>query len=107
MFINIFLICHVTIVSYDHCGWLPLLISNHNTPGNSSSRICVLNKPEDINLNASKMIKEINKIKHISCKCRCKFDTRKYNLKPKWNKNKGQCEWKKLIKYRGCKLMCL
>ena len=80
---------------------------NFNTPGNSSSRICVLNKPEDINLNASKMIKEINKIKHSSCKCRCKFDSRKYNLKPKWNKNKGQCEWKKLIKYRGCKLMCL
>ena len=26
--------------------------------------------------------------KHISCKCQCKFDSRKYNSKQKWNSDK-------------------
>ena len=32
--------------------------------------------------------------KHISCKCECKFDDRKYNLNKKWNNNKCQCDCK-------------
>ena len=32
--------------------------------------------------------------KHISCKCECKFDSRKCNLNQKWNNNKCPCECK-------------
>ena len=32
--------------------------------------------------------------KHVSCKCECKFDDRKYNLNKKWNNNKCQCDCK-------------
>ena len=32
--------------------------------------------------------------KHISCKCECKFDDRKYNLNKNWNNNKCQCDCK-------------
>ena len=32
-------------------------------------------------------------IKHISCKCKCKFDGRKCNSNQKWN-NDSRCEYK-------------
>ena len=45
------------------------------------------------------MITGINKLKiltkHISCKCKCKFDGRKCNSNQKWNNNKYRCECKK------------
>ena len=45
------------------------------------------------------MITGINELKaltkHISCKCKCKFDGRKYNLNQKWNNYKCWCECKK------------
>ena len=57
---------------------------NCNTPDDLSSRICVPNETEDLNFHVFCMITEINKsrmlAKHISCKCECKFDDRKYNL---------------------------
>ena len=34
-------------------------------------------------------------IKHISCNCKCKFDSRKCNSKQNWNDNKCQCKCKK------------
>ena len=53
-------------------------------------RICVPNKIEEVNWKEFSIIKEINEsktwIKHISCNCRCKFDSRKCNSKQKWNK---------------------
>ena len=33
-------------------------------------------------------------IKHISCKCECKFGRKKCNLNQKWNINKCRCECK-------------
>ena len=33
--------------------------------------------------------------KHLSCKCKCKFDGRKCNSNQKWNNDKCQCEYKK------------
>ena len=33
-------------------------------------------------------------IKHISCKCECKFDGKKCNSNQIWNSNKWQCECK-------------
>lgn len=47
--------------------------------------------------NENKWIKNIKN--HISCKCKCKFDSRKYNSKQKWNNHKCQCECKYLRKY--------
>ena len=32
--------------------------------------------------------------KHISCKCKCKFDGRKCNLIQKWNNHKCRCKCK-------------
>ena len=45
------------------------------------------------------MITGINKsrtARHISCKCGCKFDCRKWKLNQKWNNNKCWCECKSL-----------
>ena len=39
-------------------------------------------------------------IKHMSCKCKCKFDDRKCNLTHQWNNDKCRYEckiWKKII----------
>ena len=48
------------------------------------------------------MIAEINEsrtlTKHISWKCECKFDDRKYNLNQKWNNDKCRCECKNFKK---------
>ena len=48
-----------------------------------SKKVCVPNTMEDLNL-VFNMITGINKsktlTKHISCKCKCKFDGRKCNL---------------------------
>ena len=56
-------------------------------------RICVPNKIEDGNLKVFNMIKRINKsktlIKHISCECRCEFDSRKCDSRQKWNNDKS------------------
>ena len=52
-----------------------------NTLNGVSDRICVLNKTEDLNLNVFNMIAGLNEskllTKHVSCKCKYKFDGRK------------------------------
>ena len=35
--------------------------------------------------------------KHISCKCKCKFDGRKCNSNQWWNNNKCRCEHKNVM----------
>ena len=44
------------------------------------------------------MITKVNEskslIKHVSCKCKSKFDSKKYNSNQKWNNDKFQCECK-------------
>ena len=35
--------------------------------------------------------------KHISCKCKCKFDERKCNSNQRWNNDKCRCDCKKHI----------
>ena len=32
--------------------------------------------------------------KHISCKCKCKFDSRKYDSHQKWNNGQFWCQCK-------------
>ena len=70
-----------------------------NTLNDLCNKVCVPNKSENLNLSVFNMITEKNESKtlrkHISCKCRCKFDGRKCNSDQWWNSNKRQCECKK------------
>ena len=63
-----------------------------NTPQDLFGRIYVPNNVSDMNLKVFHLIKTINDskslTKHISCECRCEFDSRKCNLKQKWNNDK-------------------
>ena len=72
-----------------------------NTLNDLSKQVCVSNKAEDLNLNVFKIITGIiNESKtlteHISCKCKCKFDERKYKSNQWWNNDKCRCECKKI-----------
>ena len=53
-----------------------------NTLIELSNKACAPNKPEELNISIFNKITEINKsktwTKHISCKCKCRFDDRKY-----------------------------
>ena len=53
-----------------------------NTLNDLSNKVYVPNKTED--LNESRML-----TKHISCECKCKFNSRKRNLNQKWNNDKS------------------
>ena len=54
-----------------------------NTINGLSNKLCVPNKTEDLNISALNMVTGINKLKtlskHISCKCKYKFDGIKCN----------------------------
>ena len=41
--------------------------------------------------------------KHISCKCKCKFDCRKCNSNQKWNNDKCRCKCKNPKEHHVCK----
>ena len=60
------------------------------------------NKTEDVNLSAFNLITITNEsktlIKHISCKYKCKLDSKKCNSNQIWNNNKCQCDCKNLRK---------
>ena len=62
-------------------------------------KVCVANKTEDLNLRVFNMVTGINDsktlIKHISCKCKCKFDGTKYKSHQWWNNGKCRCECEK------------
>ena len=57
-----------------------------------SNKVCVPNKTGDLILSVLIMITGINEIKtltkHVSCKCKCKFDGRKCKSNQKWNNDK-------------------
>ena len=52
--------------------------------------MCVFKETKNLNLNVLNMITGINKLKiltkYISCKCRCKMNSRKFNSNQMWNK---------------------
>ena len=56
-------------------------VGSCNTLNDVSNKVCVPNKTEDLNLDLFNTITTINesKTKHISCKCKCKFDGKKCN----------------------------
>ena len=64
-----------------------------------SNKVCAGNKTEVLNLNVLNMITGIIEsktlIKHISCKCKCKFNGRNCNSNQWWNSDKCCCECKK------------
>ena len=74
-------------------------VESWNTLNGLYNKVCVPNKTEDLNLNVFNMIKGINESKilpkHISCKCKCKFDGRKCNSDQWWNNDEYQYEYKK------------
>ena len=63
------------------------------------NRGCIPNKTEDLNLRVFNMITGINDsktlTKHLSCKCKCKFDGRKCNSDQLWNNDKCWYKCKK------------
>ena len=65
------------VVNLDRCA------RSCNTLDGLSRRVCVLNETEDLNLDDFNMITGINEsrtlTKYISCKCECKFDSKKWN----------------------------
>ena len=82
-------------VKLDRC------VRSCNTLNDLSNEVCVPNKTEDLNLRVFNMITLINEsktlTKHISCKCKCKFDGRKSNSSHWWNNNKCRYEFKNII----------
>ena len=62
-------------VKLDRC------VRSCNTINDLSNKACVPNKTEDLNLNVFNMITGMNEsqtlTKHISCKCKCRFDGQK------------------------------
>ena len=62
---------------------LDICVGSCNTLNNLSNKVCISNETEDLNLSMFNMIKGINEsktlTKHISSKCKCKFDGRKCN----------------------------
>ena len=78
-----------------------------NTLNDLSDKVCVTNKPEDLNLNVFNMIAGINEskilTKHVSCEWKCDFDGRKCNSNQKWNNNKYWCQGKNPKEHLVCK----
>ena len=81
------------VVKLDRC------VGSCNTPNDLSNKVCVPNKTKDLNLSVFKMITGINEsktlTKHLSCRCKCRFDGRKCNSEQWWNNNKCRCECQK------------
>ena len=73
-------------VKLDRC------VGSCSTPNDLSNKVCVSNKTENLNLSIFNMIMGINESKtlrkHISCKCKCRFDGRKCNSNQWWNNDK-------------------
>ena len=65
---------------------------------NVTPKVCVPNKTKDLNVSFFNMIAAINEskiiAKRVSCKCECKFRSRKCNLSQKLQKSKttSMCE---------------
>ena len=84
--------CYPFAVKLDRC------VRRCNTLNDLYNKVCVQNKTEDLNLSVFNVITGINESKtlpkHMSCKCKCKFERRKRNLDRWWNSDKCQCECK-------------
>ena len=87
--------------------YYPFIISLNKYIGSYnglSPEICVPKETKDRNVKAFNMITNRNKAiamtEHISCDCKCKFNSTACNSNQKWNDKTCQCECKN---YRTCK----
>ena len=79
-------------------------VGSCNTLNDLSNKVWVPHETEDLNLSIFNVITGINNLKtltkHMSCKCKCKFDGRKFNSNHKWKISKNKkCKKKKSIIY--------
>ena len=76
---------------------------SYNIVDDLSTKICVSSETKDVNVKVFNSIIRIygakTLIKHISCDCKCKFDSTTCNSNHKWINDKCQCECKN---YRAC-----
>ena len=67
-------------------------VGSCNTLNDLSNKVYIPNKTKDLNLSMFNMITGINELKaltkHISCKCKCRFDGRKCNSDQRWSNDK-------------------
>ena len=74
------------------------IVESCNTLNDLRSKVWVPNKTKDLHLCVFNMIIGINEsktlTKHISWKCKCKFNGRKYNSNEKWNNYICRCKCK-------------
>ena len=87
------------------CKYYPFMISLNKCTGSCkvlSPKICVPKEAKDINVKIFNMIANKNKAKvmteHISCDCKCKFNSTICNSNQKWNNKTCQCEYKNFCK---------
>ena len=87
--------------------YYPFMISLNKCTGSCnvfSPKICIPKETKYINVKESNMITNKDEAKamteHISCDCKCKFDSTTCNSKQKWNNKTCQCECKN---YHKCK----
>ena len=88
------------VISLDKCN------GSCNAVDGLSITICVPSKKRS-NVKVFNMTRKIDEaktlIKHISCDCKCRFNSVTCNSNQKWKNDKYQCECKK---YRTCKGIC-
>ena len=79
--------------------YYPFMISLDKCSGSAkvlSPKICVPKKTKDLNVKVISMIKNRNEsktlAKHISCDCKCKFNSITCNSNQKSNNKTYQCE---------------
>ena len=69
-----------------------------NTLDDTSGKTCVPSKTENVNIKVFHMITRINGsitlTKHLSCKCKYKFDGRKCTSNERWNNDLFRCKRK-------------
>ena len=67
-------------------------VGSCNTLNDLYNKVFIPNKTKDLNLSMFNMITGVNELKaltkHISCKCKCRFDGRKCNSDQRWNNDK-------------------
>ena len=65
-------------------------VGSCNTLNDLSNKVCVPNKTKDLNLSVFSVITGINQskrlTKHVSCKCKCRFNRKKCNS-DQWRNN--------------------
>ena len=84
---------------YSFAVKLDRFVGSGNSLHDLCNKVCVPNKTEDLHVSMFNVITGINEsktlTKHISCKCKCKFDGGKCNSDHLWNNAKCWCECEK------------